>query len=100
MASIGHLKRKRIGVSKVVRKVCKRGFVTVMVGEPKAGMSNCIGPWANGFFEKNTKAFIVDLLPEEPSDFDMPDLQLDSNEDVKDQPKVLATVFRYCLFTD
>lgn len=73
---------------------------TVMVGEPKAGTSNCTGPWADGFFEKNTKAFIVDSLPEEPIDFDTPDLQLDSNEDVKDRPKVLAAVSTTARFTD
>jgi hypothetical protein len=45
-------------------------------------------PWTKGFFEKNSEPFVADSLPEDLPDLDAPDFQLDSNEEIKDQPKV------------
>jgi hypothetical protein len=57
---------------------------------PRASESADADPWTQGFFDKNSEAFVVDSLPDELPDFDMPDLLLDSNEDIKDRPKVLT----------
>jgi hypothetical protein len=70
---------------------------TVVVREPEARATDSTDPWTNGFFDKNSEAFVVDSLPDELQGFDMPDSQLDSNEEVKDRPKVLTVVYRLLL---
>lgn len=57
-----------------------------------AGASEFADPWTQGFFDKNSEAFVVDSLPDELPGFDTPDLLLDSNEEIKDPPKV-PTIF-------
>lgn len=50
-------------------------------------------PWTEGFFEKNSEPFVADSLPEDLLDLDAPDFQLDSNEEIKDRPKVWKVAF-------
>jgi hypothetical protein len=70
---------------------------STVVREPEARATDSTNPWTNGFFDKNSEAFVVDSLPDELQGFDMPDSQLDFNEEVKDRPKVLTVVCRLLL---
>lgn len=73
---------------------------TGLVRELEVGMSNSTDPWANDYFEKNSKAFVVDLPLDELHDYDTPNLQLDSDKDIRDQPKDLSAIYHFCSFTD
>jgi hypothetical protein len=72
---------------------------TALVREPEARVTDSTDPWTDGFFDKNSKPFVVDSLPDELQDFDTPDSQLDSNEEIKDPPKVLPLLFIAHLLT-
>jgi hypothetical protein len=64
------------------------------------GMSDSTDPWTKGFFDNNSEAFVVNSLPDELQDIGPLDSQLGSNEEIKDQPKVLTVVYFYYSFTD
>jgi hypothetical protein len=67
---------------------------TALVSEREAGTSDSTDPWTTGFFDENSEAFVVDSLPDELEDLNMPALQLDPDEETRVRPKVL-TVFTF-----
>jgi len=73
---------------------------TVSVGTPEAVTLDFTDPWTNGFFDKNSEAFVADSLPDDLLDSSLSDQYLDSSEETKDLPKVFTFVHCYCKFTD
>jgi hypothetical protein len=71
---------------------------TVSVAKPEAETLDFTDPWTNGFFDKNSEAFVADSLPDDLLDSSLSDQYLGSNEETKDLPKVFTFVYRYCKF--
>jgi hypothetical protein len=84
----------------ITRSSTGRLHSATLASEPKAGASDSTDPWTIGFFDKNSEPFVVDSLPDELQDFDMPDSQLEPSGETEDRFKVLSILFTLCALTD
>jgi hypothetical protein len=69
----------------------RSGRVLSSTSKPQAQTSDSTDPW-KGFFDLKAEAFVVDSLPDELQDFSPPALPLDSDEEIKNLPKVRTVV--------
>jgi len=65
----------------------------------EAETSATADPWTTGFFDVNTEAFVADSLPDDFQESCSHDAE-ESNEELKDQRKVVAIFMLDCSFTE